>query len=111
MKKKTIYMIIIIVILLNINIFFIGKTQGRIEIENQLYAKVAIVTNVDYASDIVILEDATGNLWTLNECDDWQKGDCVALILNTNNTEKIYDDYIVSARYSSFNTTGFINKK
>ena len=56
---------------------------------------------VDRAADVVVCEDGAGNLWEFTECDDWQMGDFVSLLMNTNNTpQTIYDDTIEMVRYA-----------
>jgi len=52
----------------------------------------------------ITIEDATGNLWVYDtDADDYTVGDGVAMIMYNNDTpESIYDDVIISARYSGF---------
>lgn len=58
---------------------------------------------VDVTEDEVVLEAANGNLFSMtSEGEDWEKGDIVAVILNDNGTEVVYDDEIVSAKYAGY---------
>lgn len=50
-----------------------------------------------------MIEDAAGNLWEYtSEGEDWAEGDGVALIMYDAGTPIIYDDIILSARYSGY---------
>lgn len=63
------------------------------------YAKLAAVTATDPAADLVTVTDCNGFVWTFYGVEDWQPGDCAALLMYDNGTETIYDDEVISARY------------
>ena len=67
-----------------------------------LYPRGGIVVDVDREADRVTIEDGAGLLWDLDGAEDWCIGDGAALLMWDNGTpESIYDDAIVSARYSA----------
>ena len=66
------------------------------------YALTTVVVAVNRSDDIVIVEDGNGNLWQFCGSEDWEIGDCASLIMSDCGTAEIYDDEIISARYSNF---------
>lgn len=67
-----------------------------------IYSKSAVVVGVDYTSDIVTVEDSTGNLWTFEGVEDYDLKDRVALTMHDNGTDwDIKDDKIIEVRYDS----------
>lgn len=62
---------------------------------SEQYAKSGVVTDVDTEADVVTFVDTQGNAWTFTGCEDWQVGDRLAVIMNTQGTESIYDDVIM----------------
>ena len=67
---------------------------------HQQYAKSFIVVDLDYDKDIVTIEDFNGFTWEFFGCDDWEKGDiCAALMDDNGTTETIFDDCIVNTTY------------
>lgn len=86
----------ILILILVLIVMLAGCTSGK------SYALATIVTDIDRESDIVTVEDFNGNSWTFYGVEDWQIGDCAALMMNDNGTEKIMDDTIESARYSGW---------
>lgn len=69
---------------------------------SNVYPMTCKVVEVNTTDDVVIAIDATGNEWEWNGVDDWQFGDCVSMIMNDNGTNEIYDDIIISIRYSAW---------
>ncbi len=70
---------------------------------NTFYPQTGIVKNVDYENNLVTFEDFNGNIWEFSECEDWMEGDIVSAIMYNNLTKKsIYDDKIVSLKYSGY---------
>ncbi len=54
--------------------------------------------------NIVYLETATGNIFTMAGAEDYQVGDIVSVIMFTNGTdETVRDDEIIRAVYSGYN--------
>ena len=69
------------------------------ETEN-LYAKTMYVTEVNYETDVVTLVDYNGFLWEFYGTEDWMVNDICSCIMDTNGTETIFDDAIVSTIYN-----------
>ena len=67
-----------------------------------VYATTARVVELDRAADVVTVEDSNGELWAFDGCEDWQEGDCVSMVMHDMGTASIYDDEIVSVRYSAW---------
>lgn len=64
-----------------------------------LYPKSAVVTQVNEYADVVTVRDCNGFEWQFKGTEDWEYGDGVAMIMYDNNTEIIFDDAVVYARY------------
>ena len=64
-----------------------------------LYPTCGIVTETDETTDTVTFTEPNGNRWSFEGVEDWQEGDRIAVIMDDNGTEDIYDDEIVSVRY------------
>ena len=67
-----------------------------------IYSQTFVVTDVDYKTDIVQMEDFNGNIWSFKGCEDWLEGDVCSAILWDNDTDIIYDDVILTTRYSGW---------
>ena len=68
----------------------------------EIYPAVGVVTDLDYEHDLVIFEDYNQNLWIFEGIEDWDIGDIGALLMDDMETESIYDDVILLARYAGF---------
>jgi len=67
-----------------------------------LYPRAGYVCELDRENDTVIIEDASGFLWEIEEIEDWCVGDGCAMIMYDNGTPEVFDDAIVSIRYNGF---------
>lgn len=68
-----------------------------------IYPATAIVTQVDYETDIVTVQKATGFTYEFEGVEDLQVGDVMSLLMFNNGTgDTIVDDIVISARYSGF---------
>lgn len=68
-----------------------------------IYPTAAVVTAVDYETDTVVVEKATGFVYTFEGVEDLMVGDVMALLMYSNGTpETIADDIVISARYSGY---------
>lgn len=68
---------------------------------HRLYAKTAIVVELEYESDTVVCSDGAENLWAFYGIEDWQINDFVSLLMDDNGTpETIYDDAIIEATFA-----------
>lgn len=70
--------------------------------DSKNYAQTAVVMDVNRDDDVVVCEDYNGNTWEFYGTEDWIVGDCVSLIMNDSGTQEIYDDEIISVRYSGW---------
>lgn len=66
---------------------------------NNVYSRVGVVTGVITHTDTVYVVDSEGIEWTFTGCDDWEVGDGANMIMFTNMTKKIEDDEILSVKY------------
>lgn len=73
------------------------KRTNRIE---GYYPLTTVVYDMDRENDIVTVEDANGNLWEFEGCEDWEIGDICSLLMFDNGTVSIYDDKIIIAHYN-----------
>lgn len=95
--KKFVAIIIIIVTLL------VACTPATVkaEADHRVYAMTAIVIELDYDSDTVVLSDGAENLWAFYGIEDWQIDDFASLLMDDNGTpETIYDDIILEVTYA-----------
>jgi len=65
----------------------------------ELYPETARVIEVNYEEDTVTVETFNGFTFIFEGCEDYAEGDGVALIMEDNDTEKVYDDEIIMVRY------------
>lgn len=70
---------------------------------DRLYPLTARVSEIDPSADTVVFEDSMGFRWAMSGIEDWQPGDGASLLMHDNGTETIYDDIIITARYSTWN--------
>ena len=82
------------------------KAETETKVEVRQYPSVAIVVDVNYENNVVALQDSNGEILAFTGTEDWMVGDVAALIMSDNGTEKVYDDEIIDARYSSFDLHG-----
>ena len=68
----------------------------------EIYPAVGVVTDLDYENDLVIFEDCNQDLWIFEGIEAWDIGDIGALLMDDMETESIYDDMILLARYAGF---------
>lgn len=96
MKKISLFMFIIVSVLAAVALFNLLESCDNVE----LYAETAKIVNID--RDIITLETFTGNMFTFEGAEDWQVGDCVSLIMDSRETERIDDDEILRVCYSGW---------
>lgn len=68
----------------------------------EIYPQAFIVDTVDPMQDALILIDSMGNKWLWFGIEDYEKGDIVAAIMDDNGTKIIYDDAIITMRYTGY---------
>ena len=88
--------------MLNIIAIIIATIMNLTPATENLYPMTAVVTVVDYETDIVTMRDFNGNLWQFEGCEDWSKNDVVACIMNDKGTPIIFDDEIINLHYEEW---------
>lgn len=91
--------LIVTVIILICALFFVAALRQPVP---ETYAITGRVMAISAGTDTVVVEDYSGNLWAFYGSEDWREGDCVSLIMSDKATEEIYDDEILSVRYSGW---------
>ena len=65
-----------------------------------IYPNAGRIESVDEKTDTFRIVDDAGDIWEMYGIEDFQVGDNVAMIMDSNNTEgTIYDDIVLSVRY------------
>ena len=102
LAKETIFLIIVwaVTALLVFGIFFAGVYYKKDKPQD--YPTCGVVVEVNYKNDLVVVEDFNGNLWEFEGCEDWLEGDIASMIMNDCGTPEIYDDEIITVRYSGY---------
>ena len=67
-----------------------------------IYPETAIVTETNQETDIVTVETMNGNRFEFYGVEDYTTGDIVSMIMNSNKTEAVTDDIILSVKYSGY---------
>lgn len=67
-----------------------------------VYPETAIVTETDLETDLVTVETLNGNLFQFEGIEDYQTGDIVSMIMDSNKTPEVTDDIILSVKYSGY---------
>ena len=70
--------------------------------EEQYYALVGVVVELDMRENVVYVEDFNGNIWSFDGCEDWAIGDIAGMVMDTMGTENIYDDAIINVTYNGW---------
>lgn len=81
-----------------------AELESPVSIENY-YPETAVVVALGIEDDLVVLKDSNGQHWCFSGTEDWMVGDVAALMMYDNGTEIIYDDEIVTAQYSGYQST------
>lgn len=66
---------------------------------SNLYAEAGVVTELDYAADVVTFMDARDMCWSFYGVEDWQVGDLLCAILYDAGTLDPFDDAVIGATY------------
>ena len=65
-----------------------------------IYPNAGVIESVDEKTDTFRIVDDAGDIWKMYGIEDFQVGDNVAMIMDSNGTEDtIYDDIVLSVRY------------
>lgn len=69
--------------------------------ESNYYPTTGIITTV--SKDFIVFTDFNGNEWTIEDSpEDWECGDICSVIMDSKGTDIIYDDEVVSTKYSGW---------
>ena len=100
MKKLVkIAIVLIIAAMIPICILTIAAPQTENSLLDNYYTTTAIAVEVD--EDIVLFEDASGNLWEV-EAENIEVGDLFSLLMDNNGSEMYFnDDKIVSYEFGN----------
>ena len=66
------------------------------------YPTCGKIVSVNYETDVAVFEDFNGFRWGFYGVEDFLIGDIVAVIMNDNGTETIFDDQIVDIKYCGY---------
>lgn len=84
---------------LTTTLLFSKSAKSPVYNPDNLYAKVAIVTDLNKDDDIVTVTDSSGYMWEFSGCEDWQIYDYCSMVMYDNNTSLIFDDIIIDIKY------------
>lgn len=78
-----------------------GSTEQPDAIQKEIYADCGAI--LEDPTDTVIITMQNGNQFSFENFDgDWMTGDLVSVIFDSNGTEEVFDDIIISCRYSGY---------
>lgn len=101
MRKGIIAVFMAAAVLLAALGYLIGAKSGNSR-PRRVYPMTTRVICVDTDADLVCCLDSIGQVWAFYGVEDWEVGDCAALLMDDNDTQNIYDDIIVTARYDAW---------
>lgn len=84
-------------------VVFLGESNLKAGVnlgQGWYYPLTTRVVEVDVENDVVTCEDFNGFLWEFEGCEDWQEGDIASLLMDSNGTEKVFDDKIMLVHYN-----------
>lgn len=96
-KFQTLFIIVALAIIAAFTDLSLAKLYNANR-QNHLYPLTTTVTEVN--NDTVTVEDSNGNLWSFNGAEDWEINDSCTLVMDSNGTEYVTDDTILSETYS-----------
>lgn len=106
-KPFAITITVLAVLLIAAAVWFVamGQPADAVERKPDYYALATVVTTIDRNTNVVTCKDYNGNLWEFYGVEDWQVGDNANLLMDTMDTERIYDDEICGATYGAWTLT------
>lgn len=87
-----------------VTVLFSGVSTENIE-NVGYYSETMAVTEVDYATDTVVVTCFNGNEFMFEGCEDWLEGDLCSALMCDNGTECVYDDIICDVKYAGWTET------
>jgi cell division protein FtsX len=73
---------------------FILLVKNHERKNGNVYPMTTVVVDVSEATDTVTVKDYNGNLWQFKGVEDWEINDIATLLMDSNGTEEIKDDFI-----------------
>lgn len=67
-----------------------------------LYPQTFMVISVDNYENLVTIKDFNGNIWQFYGAEDWIENDICSAIMDNRGTKSIFDDEVISVRYSGW---------
>ena len=89
MKKRTTFLLAVLggftgAILIDL----FGFVKANAE-QHHYYANTAVVTEIDYANNLVTVEDSAGNTWQFAETEDWEFSDTCSMLMDSKGTSSV----------------------
>ena len=94
-------LVAVLVILMGFTVAGLWYTAITAKTETNVYPLLTTITEVDRDKDLVTVEDNNGFIWQFEGADDWEEGDLCNCLMDSQGTEKIFDDEIIMTRYES----------
>lgn len=66
------------------------------------YPLTTVVVEVNHNEDVVVCMDFNGHEWAFEGCEDWYEGDVCSMTMDDHDTDIIFDDEIITARYDGW---------
>lgn len=85
-----------------VSAFIILGACASTEVPENLYPQTFMVISVDYYENLVTIKDFNGYTWQFWGAEDWIENDICSAIMDNRGTESIFDDEVVSVRYSGW---------
>ncbi len=81
--------------------FTVYTAKASTEHNQSFYPETAMVTQVN--EDLITVICQNGNIFKFKDnTEEWIKGDICSMIMDNKGTVSVYDDKVVSARYSGY---------
>ena len=94
-------LIAVVVVFMGFVVAGLWYTTITARTEINVYPLLTTVIEVDRDKDLVTVEDNNGFIWQFEGTDDWEEGDLCNCLMDSQGTEKIFDDEIMMTRYES----------
>ena len=89
--------------------FTVYTVKASIAYNQNFYPETAMVTQVN--EDLITAVCRNGNIFQFEDnTEEWLAGDICSMIMDNNETVSVYDDRIVSVRYSGYVNDDEMNK-
>lgn len=86
----------------------LGSNEGTVpntepvahEVPRNYYPLTTVVTEIDYAKDLVTIRTSSGLEYSFHGVEDWWPGDICSCLMDNNGTDIVTDDIILMKRYN-----------